>query len=283
MDQHDSSEPVSPPEQRIRARAVLRALPAGIHTVTLVCPLCGTSIPARGLRSKSLRGLEDIRWYLVFTCPACGLVSDFNTDQLSVERIEALQGSSWSSKLRQYAYLPRAGLPEHTRRVNRRYLVGTFVVAFLTWMLLIGNLNPVEVLWGVIVSAVIARVTYGFAAIDLPTWMLRPSRWLAFFELSVEFVRQIIVQNITLSIRVLRPSLPIRPGIVAVPTTLRDDVALTVLGSLMTLTPDTITMDIDQKRGLIYVHWIDVTTTDIPTAQRLISASLEEKISRWIV
>jgi multicomponent Na+:H+ antiporter subunit E len=99
----------------------------------------------------------------------------------------------------------------------------------------------------------------------------------------VEFVRQIVIQNITLSIRVLRPGLPIRPGIVAIPTKLTGDVPLTILGSLTTLTPDTVTMDIDTQRGLIYVHWIDVKTQDTDEMYKLISASLEEKIMRWLL
>lgn len=194
-----------------------------------------------------------------------------------------MSGSAWATELRQFQQTLRVDQPSYVRQVTPRQLVGTFLVAFLAWMLFIGNFNPPEVAWGVVVSLVVARLTYRFAAVDLPAWMLHPRRWLALTLLLIEFARQIVVQNITLSIRVLRPSLPIRPGIVAVPTTLRDDVALTLLGSLMTLTPDTVTMDIDQKRGMIYVHWIDVQTTDPAETQRLLLASLEEKITRWLI
>ncbi len=283
MDQDESSEIIIPPEQRSRARAVLKSLPSGTHSVTLVCPLCGVTVPARGLRVKPLRGRDDARWELLFTCPACGLISTFDTEHLSIDRIKALHGASWASELRLFRRTSTLQMPGYAREANPRYLIGTFVVTFLAWILLIGNLNPVEVLWGLVVSAVIVRLTYRFAAIDLPAWMLQPSRWRALGELTVEFIRQLVIQNVTLAIRVLRPSLPIRPGIVAIPTTLRDDVALTLLGSLVTLTPDTVTMDIDQQRGLVYVHWIDVKTTDMPEAQRLISASLEEKINRWLI
>ncbi|RPI92923.1 MAG: hypothetical protein EHM39_13250, partial [Chloroflexi bacterium] len=60
------------------------------------------------------------------------------------------------------------------------------------------------------------------------------------------------------------------------------DVALTLLGSLSTLTPDTVTVDIDERRGVIYVHWIDVRTTDPEEAYRLISARLEQKIENLL-
>jgi multicomponent Na+:H+ antiporter subunit E len=81
----------------------------------------------------------------------------------------------------------------------------------------------------------------------------------------------------------LKPELQIKPGIVAVPTMLRGDINLTLLGSLMSLTPDTVTMDIDDQAGMIYVHWIDVQTTNPLEAQKLISEDLEERIIRWLL
>jgi multicomponent Na+:H+ antiporter subunit E len=161
--------------------------------------------------------------------------------------------------------------------------MGVLVVSFLTWLALTGTLNPIDVLWGVVVSVVVARFAYRLVAFDLPRWVVQPRRWLYFLDLVVEFTRQLVAQNITLSIRVFRPDLPIRPGIVAVPTKLRGDINLTLLGSLMSLTPDTVTMDIDQEKGIIYVHWIDVQTTDPEQARELISSDLEERIIRWLL
>ncbi len=278
----DPSEIAVPPEERARARAILKALPEGAHEVTLTCPLCGSTAPARGLRVTPLRDLDLARWQLVFTCPACGLLTTFDAQGLSPEQIKALRGSAWATELRQFRQTTRLEIPAFVQRATTRQLIGTFVVTFITWLMLIGNFNPLEVAWGLIVSLVIAGLTYRFAAIDLPIWMLSPRRWWALALLTAEFMRQIVVQNVSLSLRVLRPRLVIRPGIVAIPTALDDDVALTLLGSLMSLTPDTVTLDIDQKRGIIYVHWIDVQTTNSVQAQRLISASLEEKIARWL-
>ncbi len=276
-----SSDPSGKTDQR--ALAVLRALPAGSEQATLICPLCGATVPARGLRGRSQRGVDDARWHLVFTCPACGMITAFNTDGLSLQLVESLRGSAWAGELRLSPQMVRAEQPSYIHQATLSQLVGTFLIAFVGWMVLIGNFHPIEVVWGLGVSAVVAGLTYRFSAIALPRWMLSRRRWMALGQLLVEFAKQIIIQNITLSIRVLRPDLPIRPGIVAIPTHLRDEVALTLLGSLMTLTPDTVTMDVDQKRGIIVVHWIDVQTTDPTTAQRLISAGLEEKITRWLV
>jgi multicomponent Na+:H+ antiporter subunit E len=225
---------------------------------------------------------DGAQWQVVFICPACGLITPFDAARASAG-VRIVRGSKWAAELREFGTAPQSEDISHLPRATSRNFVATFALAFIVWILLIGNFNWPEVLWGIIVALLTARLTYRFAVIDLPYWITEPRRWLALVQLALEFARQIIVQNVTLSIRVLRPSLPIRPGIVAIPTTLRGDVALTILGSLMTLTPDTVTVDIDQRRGIIYVHWIDVQTTDPVEVQKLISADLEEKLRRWLV
>jgi multicomponent Na+:H+ antiporter subunit E len=128
----------------------------------------------------------------------------------------------------------------------------------------------------------VARFSYRLAAFDPLTWISAPRRWPALAALLWELTWQLVKQNITLSIRVLRPRLSIRPGIVAVPTSVRDDVALTLLGSLITLTPDTVVVDIDQQNGLMYVHWIDVQTTEPEAVRELVAAGFEKRVIRLL-
>jgi multicomponent Na+:H+ antiporter subunit E len=184
--------------------------------------------------------------------------------------------------MRQFHWIGHAERLPQERTAGPRHFTAAFLVSALTWLVLTGSFNPVDLLWGVAVCLVVARFSYRLAAFGLPRWIGNPRRWLPFLRLLFEFNRQLIVQNLTLSARVLRRNLGIRPGIVAVPTRLRDDVGLTVLGSLMSLTPDTVTLEIDGLRGLIYVHWIDVQTSDPEQARRLISADLEQQIIEWL-
>jgi multicomponent Na+:H+ antiporter subunit E len=264
------------------AQPILNSLSPRVYETTTVCPLCGTAAPVTGLRARPGGDADRRPWELVFACPACGLLTRFDVEGLSLEQVQSFQGSAWTAKLRHFERGIRSERLRYRRRATSRHFLGVFIVAFLTWMLLIGNFNPSEVLWGFVASLLVAWLTYRFLLFDFLWWMDDPRRWLALGKLLVEFTRQLIVQNVTLAIRVFRPSLPIRPGIVAVPTTLRQDGELTILGSLMSLTPDTVTMDIDQERGIIYVHWIDVKTTEPEEARRLISASLEERVVEWL-
>jgi multicomponent Na+:H+ antiporter subunit E len=206
----------------------------------------------------------------------------FAVEGLSLEQLQSFQGSAWAARLRHFQREIRSNQLRYRRRATTRHFFGVLIVAFLAWMLLIGNFNPAEVLWGFVASLLVAWLTYRFLLFDFLWWVYDPRRWVALGKLLVEFTRQLIVQNVTLAVRVFRRDLRIRPGIVAIPTNLRGDGELTMLGSLMSLTPDTVTMDIDQERGIIYVHWIDVKTTDPQEARKLISASLEEKVVEWL-
>ena len=261
---------------------VLAALSPRVYDATIVCPLCGSAAPASGLRQRPVEEPAEKPWQLIFTCSACGLLTPFAIKGVSFKQLGAFHGSAWATELRYFQHDIRRGQLRYERRATHRHFAGVFLVSFLTWMALIGNFNPSEVVWGAAVSLVIARLTYRFLLFEFWGWMGNPNRWRELVKLLIEFNRQIIVQNVSLALRVFRPGMPIRPGIVAVPTRVRSEVQLTLLGSLMSLTPDTVTMDIDQERGIIYVHWIDVQTTDPQEAYKLISQSLEEQSIGWL-
>jgi multicomponent Na+:H+ antiporter subunit E len=50
----------------------------------------------------------------------------------------------------------------------------------------------------------------------------------------------------------------VRSGVIAVPTELTSDLALTVLANMITLTPGTLTLDISLDRRYLYVHTLNL-------------------------
>ena len=58
----------------------------------------------------------------------------------------------------------------------------------------------------------------------------------------------------------MHPDVPIRPGIVRVRTKLNSEMAKTFLANSITLTPGTLTIDINGQD--LYVHWINIHTDD---------------------
>jgi len=101
------------------------------------------------------------------------------------------------------------------------------------------------------------------------------SRYLWFLYYLPIFIWECIKANIDVAYRVIHPKRPINPGIVKVKTTLKSDTALTFLANSITLTPGTLSVDIDQEKGYLYVHWIDVKQEDVEKATALIVQRFE--------
>jgi multicomponent Na+:H+ antiporter subunit E len=253
-----------------------------LQKATLVCPLCSAPVSVRGLRPRPDPGLPLEHWDVIFTCSACGLLTTFDSQHFSARLLNAIPGTQWAAQLRRYYQRAPVEKVAHEQQATGYHFFSVFVISFLTWIVLTSSLNLIDLVWGGAASLIVAWFSYRLFAFELPRWITSPRRWLAFLALLVELARQLIKQNISLSLRVLKPTLRIQPGIVAVPTKLRDDVALTLLGSLMTLTPDTVTIDIDQKNGIFYMHWIDVQASDPEEIYALIAADFEERLIRWL-
>ena len=68
----------------------------------------------------------------------------------------------------------------------------------------------------------------------------------------------IVVANIQVARQVLGPLERIRPGFVEVPLDLEDAFVATLLAGIVTLTPGTVSIEVDMERKLLNVHALDV-------------------------
>lgn len=77
---------------------------------------------------------------------------------------------------------------------------------------------------------------------------------------------------------IFSPKKTVRPGIVAVPLTLTDPFERTLLASIITLTPGTLSMDLRQRDGqdVLFVHTIDLHDTE--AFRREIKVNFEDRI-----
>jgi multicomponent Na+:H+ antiporter subunit E len=89
-----------------------------------------------------------------------------------------------------------------------------------------------------------------------------------------------IKANFDVAYRVVHPKLPIKPGIVKVKTKLKSDTGLTFLANSITLTPGTMSVDIDKENGYLYIHWINVKSTDIEKATEIIVSRFEKILEK---
>ena len=88
--------------------------------------------------------------------------------------------------------------------------------------------------------------------------------------------------NLDVVYRALHPKMPIKPGIVKIKTNLKTDSGITALANSITLTPGTLTVDLDRQGedNFLYVHWINVKSSDLEQATRLIARRFEWFLER---
>ncbi|WP_144513935.1 Na+/H+ antiporter subunit E [Bacillus sp. FJAT-22090] len=131
------------------------------------------------------------------------------------------------------------------------------VVIAVTWMFLAVSFKPTTFIVGYLLGLVMI-------------WMLRKSfssrfymdRVWAFIKLTILFLKELTLSNISVLLLIIKPKMPIRPAIFAMPTVLEKDWEITLLSSLITLTPGTIVIDISDDNKTLYIHSIDFDNAD---------------------
>lgn len=101
--------------------------------------------------------------------------------------------------------------------------------------------------------------------------------WLwAAFKLTIIFLRELTLSNIAVLRLVIKPKLDINPRIFALPTDLKQNWEITLLSSLITLTPGTIVVHVSDDQNILYIHAID--EADVKDAIHSIKDSFEKAI-----
>lgn len=152
--------------------------------------------------------------------------------------------------------------------MSSKRFVATFICLLFLWLLFTGTFGgplfeisqlnvviPQELFAGAVIAAIVGSVSYGYFTQD-PGAMINPKRWAYYIAYVPAYIWSEIKSHLLVAYCVLNPSLPIRPAIVELPTELRSDVGLTSLADSITMTPGTLTVDIDEERPRLFVHWI---------------------------
>ena len=76
------------------------------------------------------------------------------------------------------------------------------------------------------------------------------------------FLIELMLANVVVARTILQPRLRIRPGIIAYNTELRTRTAVAWLANLITLTPGTLTLYLDDDHRTLYIHTLNVDDPD---------------------
>lgn len=116
------------------------------------------------------------------------------------------------------------------------------------WASVNGSFTPPDLLVGFVVGFLALRLLRMAGAERYAAKAPRAVVFAAFF------VWELVLSNVQVAWEVLTPGVRRCPGVVAVPLTARTDAEITLLATVITLTPGTLSLDISDDRSTLYVH-----------------------------
>ena len=153
------------------------------------------------------------------------------------------------------------------RPISSQFLALKASALFVLWVMLSASFGWIHLGLGLFLSFMVAWLNSGHSPFvpNFRLWgnILLYLPWLFF---------KIVQSSLHLSKLILHPALPINPRLIRVETTLRHDAAVVLLGNSITLTPGTITAEVDH-------HSLIVHAMDDISAKDVTSGRIESKIA----
>ncbi len=162
--------------------------------------------------------------------------------------------------------------------IRNRSRITVFVLSFLIWLALTDIKDIQEVIAGLVVAIIVSMIAGKFLITTEKSEHII-KRFFSVILYLFKFLWEMIKANFHVAYIVLNPNLPINPGIVKIKTNLTKDSAITVLTNSITLTPGTLTVDVNPETKEIYIHWIDVLSTDVEESTKLIGGRFEKLLT----
>lgn len=153
-----------------------------------------------------------------------------------------------------------------------RNVAASFVVLMIFWIMLDGSLAPDVLIVGAVASALVVLL-HRDGLQFLTEARFTPQAAAAAIGYVVFFLKELVKSNLHIAAVVLDPSLPVHPGIVKVRTRLRSRTARLLLANSITLTPGTLTVEIEGE--WLWIHWVTMEAADPEEATRQIVSGFE--------
>lgn len=161
---------------------------------------------------------------------------------------------------------------EYARRV-----VSLGLWAYGVWLLLTWTATAEQLLFGAGIALICGLALAPLGPVVAPWEVVHPLRLVAIVRLLGHAAVRIVRANVSLAIRVWRPSRPLRSGMVVVPTIARTDGELAAVGVITSLIVDNQIVDVDHNESLLQYHAVSVPEGDKAEA---INAPTERAIAR---
>ena len=166
------------------------------------------------------------------------------------------------------------------REQGRPFLI-TFSALLGFWLILSGHWDVLRIAFGVVSAALVAILTRDVERLGTRTDARGRERPVFTFSLSwPRFVAylpwllgEIVLANLQIAWVIVHPRLPIAPVVVRFRTRLQGDLARTTFGNSITLTPGTITLDVEGDEFVVHALTRDA-------ARQVLSRAMERRVAR---
>jgi multicomponent Na+:H+ antiporter subunit E len=123
------------------------------------------------------------------------------------------------------------------------------VLLALAWVALTGQFNPANLVFG---------FALGYGMLWVAQRATEPSGYFGkvrkVLGFAAFFIWELVKANLQVTYYVLVSHRRMRPGVIAVPLDVRTDIEITLLSTLVTLTPGTLSLDVSADRRVLYIH-----------------------------
>jgi multicomponent Na+:H+ antiporter subunit E len=136
--------------------------------------------------------------------------------------------------------------------------VRRMAVLVVLWLLAWGEASVANVLSGIVVA--------GALLVAFPAGPLAPGevrlRPIGILRLTAYVVRQLVVSNVVMTRQILGRRAAARPGVLAHHLDQPSDEVVTLMSSVIALSPGTMAVDVDAASSAIHVHVFDLRDVD---------------------
>ena len=148
----------------------------------------------------------------------------------------------------------------------------TALIMFAFWIFLSGKFSLILLLSGLISSLLVSYMSNDLLIGngDMKLGFIRTIRFIRFLPW---LLWQIVLANIDLAIRTLHPKMPINPMLINFKNNLKTDLGMVILANSITLTPGTVTIDVNENEFLVHV-------ISEKAAQSLISGEMQARVKK---
>ncbi|MCX5577860.1 Na+/H+ antiporter subunit E [Kaistia terrae] len=156
-------------------------------------------------------------------------------------------------------------------------MLSLWLVLFVVWMVANSTLAVEVAILGAVITF---GLGYVFASASDAWRQIRwtPSGLYHFLAYSGTFLVELVKANIAMMRVVYAPRIDIKPGVVKIRTKLKSPIGRLALANTIALTPGSLVLDI--KGETLYIHWLDVQTTDLDKATEALAGPFETHLEK---